>query len=141
MKTFDPRGLSVPAPGLYTCIRPPFSNISTETAWPIKAKFYVEHPWEGGTSIYISGPGHFTKMVAMPIYGTTFKKLLLQNRKSYDLRAWHAASETQAITDDPGLTLTYFTARSNWVAYTFELGKLLQRYLMGGGGNMQQRTR
>ena len=30
--------------------RPPFSNVfSSETAWPIKAKFYVEPPWEGGT--------------------------------------------------------------------------------------------
>ena len=29
------------------------------------------------------------------------------------------------INDDPGLTLTYFTARSNWFAYSFELGKLL----------------
>ena len=34
------------------------------------------------------------------------------------------------INDDPGLTLTYFTARSNWVAYTFEWGKLLQSHLM-----------
>ena len=33
------------------------------------------------------------------------------------------------INDDPGLTLTYFTARSNWVTYTFEWGKLLQSYL------------
>ena len=24
--------------------------------------------------------------------------------------------------DDPGLTLTYFTARSNWVTYTFVWG-------------------
>ena len=30
------------------------------------------------------------------------------------------------INDNSGLTLTYFTARSNWVAYTFEWGKLLQ---------------
>ena len=39
----------------------------------------------------------------------------------------------------PGLTLTltYFTARSNWVAYTFEWGKLLQSHLMGE--NLQQR--
>ena len=42
------------------------------------------------------------------------------------------------INDDPGLTLTYFTARSNWVAYTFEWGKLLQSHLMGE--NLQQRT-
>ena len=35
-----------------------FSNIfSSETAWPIKAKFYVEPPWEGGTKVCINGPG------------------------------------------------------------------------------------
>ena len=45
---------------------------STETAWPIKAKFYVEPPWEGGTKVYINGPGHMTKMAAMPIYGKNF---------------------------------------------------------------------
>ena len=26
---------------------------SSETAWPVKAKFYVEPPWEGGTKVYI----------------------------------------------------------------------------------------
>ena len=35
------------------------------------------------------------------------------------------------INDDPGLTLTYFTARSNLVAHTFEWGKVLQSHLMG----------
>ena len=46
--------------------RPHFSNIfSLETAWPIKAKFYVEPPWEGGTKLYINDPGHMTKMAAM----------------------------------------------------------------------------
>ena len=44
---------------------------SSETALPIKAKFYVEPPWEGGTKVYINGPGHMTKMAAMPIYGKT----------------------------------------------------------------------
>ena len=42
---------------------------SSETALPIKAKLYVEPPWEGGTKVYINGPGHMTKMDAMPIYG------------------------------------------------------------------------
>ena len=42
---------------------------SSETAWPIKAKLYVEPPWEGGTKVYINGPGHMTKMATMPIYG------------------------------------------------------------------------
>ena len=42
-----------------------FSNIfSSETAWPIKAKFYVEPPWEGGMKVYINGPGHMNKMAA-----------------------------------------------------------------------------
>ena len=55
--------------------RPPFSNVfSSETAWPIKARFYVEPPWEGRTKVCINGPGHMTKMVAMPIYGKNLKK-------------------------------------------------------------------
>ena len=41
---------------------------SSETALPIKAKFYVEPPWEGGTKVYINGPGHMTKMATMPMY-------------------------------------------------------------------------
>ena len=51
-------------------VRPPFSKIfSSETAWPIKAKFYLEPPWEGGTKVCINGPGHMTKMATTPIYG------------------------------------------------------------------------
>ena len=51
------------------------SNVfSSETAWPITAKFYVEPPWEGGTKVYINGHGHMTKMSAMPIYGKNLKK-------------------------------------------------------------------
>ena len=54
--------------------RPPFSKIFfSETAWPIKAKFYVEPPWEGGTKVYINGPGHMTKMAAMPNMVKTLK--------------------------------------------------------------------
>ena len=32
----------------------------SETIWPIKAKFYVKPPWEGGTKVYINCPGHMT---------------------------------------------------------------------------------
>ena len=53
----------------------PFSNaFSSETSWPIKAKFYVEPLWEGGMNVYINGPGQMTKMAAMPIYGKNLKK-------------------------------------------------------------------
>ena len=61
-----------PCSGVRRCRRccQPFSNIfSSETALPIKAKFYVEPPWEGGTKVCINVPGHMTKMAAMPIYG------------------------------------------------------------------------
>ena len=52
-----------------------FSNIfSSETAWPIKAKFYMEPPWEGGTKVCINGLGLMTKMAALPIYGKNLKK-------------------------------------------------------------------
>ena len=49
-------------------------SFSSETAWPIKAKLHVEHPWEGGTKVYINGPSHMIKMAAMPIYGKNHKK-------------------------------------------------------------------
>ena len=52
------------------CRRQQCLNIfSSETALPIKAKFYVEPPWEGGTKVCINGPGHMTKMAAMPLCG------------------------------------------------------------------------
>ena len=58
-------------PSSFVVVRPStISNVfSSETAWPIKAKFYVEPPKEGGTKVYINGPGHMTKMAAMPMYG------------------------------------------------------------------------
>ena len=40
--------------------------------------------------------------------------------------------------NDPGLTLSYFMARSNWVICTFEWGKLLQSHLIEE--NLQQMT-
>ena len=73
-----------------------FSNIfSSETAWPIKAKFYVEPLWEGGTKVYINGPGHMTKMAATPIYGKNPSKLL-QNRRADFQETWYVASGTHA---------------------------------------------
>ena len=44
-------------------------HFQRSTTWPIRAKFYVEHLWEGGTKVYINSLVHMTKMAAMPIYG------------------------------------------------------------------------
>ena len=52
-----------------------FSNIfSSETTGPIEAKFHMEPPWDGGRKVCSKGPGHMTKMAAMPIYGKNRKK-------------------------------------------------------------------
>ena len=52
----------------------------------------MESLWDGGTKVYSNGPGHMTKMAAMPIYGKNLKNLLLLNQKADDLEAWYAAS-------------------------------------------------
>ena len=44
----------------------------------------------------------------------------------------------KVINDDPGLTLTYFMARSNLVAYEIEFGKLTKSFK---GKNLQQMTK
>ena len=72
------------------------SNIfSSETAWSIRAIFHLQPPWVGGAKVCINGPDHM--MAAMPIYGKTFKTILLQNLKSYDPETWHAVSGTQPL--------------------------------------------
>ena len=47
----------------------------SETAGPIKAKFYVEPPWAGGMIFYLRHLGHMTKMAATPIYESLSKFL------------------------------------------------------------------
>ena len=51
----------------------------------------------------------------------------------FNLGMKHQAMELYKvyINHDPGMTLTFFTARSTYVAYAFEWGKLLQCHLKG----------
>ena len=58
------------------------SEISTDSHFliekpklPIKAKFYVEPPWIGGTKFCSRHLGHMTKMAATPIYGKKTSKI------------------------------------------------------------------
>ena len=53
-------------------------NISSETTGPIKVVFHMELLWDGGTKVWSNGPGHLTKMAAMPIYGKNLKKSSLE---------------------------------------------------------------
>ena len=49
-----------------------------------------------GTKVYVNGPGHMTKMAAMPIYGKNHKTLLLWNRWTDFNETWYVASGTLA---------------------------------------------
>ena len=57
----------------------------------------------------------------------TLKNLLLRNQKANDLETWYANRVLEyyqiCSNDDPGLTLTYFTTRSNLVPFAFMLEK------------------
>ena len=51
------------------------SNIFySETTGPIKVKIHMEPSWDRGTKVCSIGPGHVTKIAAMPIYGKNLKK-------------------------------------------------------------------
>ena len=52
----------------------------------------------GEWKICSNGPGHMTKMAAMPIYGKKHKKnLLLWNQKADDLESLYLASGTRVL--------------------------------------------
>ena len=97
------------------------SNIFfSETACPIKAKYYVEPPWVGGTKFCSRHLGHITKMAAMPKYGKNPAKIFFSRTGGPNftkLGMSHRGLQPIIVCsdDDPGVTLPYFTARSNFV--------------------------
>ena len=82
--------------------------------------------------IYSNGPDHITKIAVMPIYGKNIKKIFFSGTKrlmTLKLGMQHQVLEYYQLSsnDDPGLTLTYFTARSNLVpcAFIWEKGETM----------------
>ena len=69
---------SSPEPSVYACsgvrCRHRCRQQCLNDFLPIKAKLYVEPPWEGGTKAYINASGHMTKMAAMSIYEPRHEK-------------------------------------------------------------------
>ena len=76
-----------------------------------------------GRNIYINCLDHITKMAATTIYGKNLKTSSLEPEVPMVLKLsmQHPGLEVYngLINYDPGLTLTYFTARSNLAAYAF----------------------
>ena len=78
-----------------------------------------------------NGPGHMTKMAAMPISGKTLKNLFFSGTErpmTLKLGMLHRVLEYYPVysNDDPGIILAYFTARSNLVPYAFLWEKVKQ---------------
>ena len=74
--------------------------------------------------VCINGLGHMTKMAAMPIYGKNPSKIFFSGtggQISMKLGMQHRGLQPIIVytNDDPGVTLTYFTARSNLETYAF----------------------
>ena len=89
----------------------------------IEAKFHMEPPWDGGTKVCSNGPAHMTKMAVMPRYGKNLKKSSSPEPNTMTLKLgmqhWVLECYQNWPNDDPGLSLTYFTARSNLILYAF----------------------
>ena len=108
--------------------RPQYLNIS-ETAWPINAKFLMECRWVGGTNVCLQHLGHMTNMAAMPVYGKNPSKIFFSRTRrpnSTKLGILHRGLQLTIgyTNDDPGLTWTYLTARSNFVIWVFPQEKV-----------------
>ena len=87
----------------------------SETAGPIKAKFYVEPPSVGGTIFCSRHLGHMTKMAATSLYGKNPQKYSSPEPAGRFSRNLVCSIKPMIVcsNDDRGVTLTYFTARSN----------------------------
>ena len=95
----------------------------------MKVKFHMALLYDRGTKVFSNGPGHMTKMAAMPIHGKKLKIFFSGTKRLMALKLGmqHRVLEYYQVCSnyDPGLTVTYFTARSNLVpcAFVWEKGK------------------
>ena len=84
----------------------------------------MELLWDGGMKVCSNGPGHMTKMATMHIYGKNLKKIFYSGTEK--LMTMSLGMHLQVLeyyhicsSDDAGLTLTYFMARSDMVFNDF----------------------
>ena len=102
-----------------------FSNISSETTGPIEAKFHMEPLGTGERKfVQTAWPHDQDGRHAYKIFFSGIKRpmTLKFGRQYWVLQYYQVCSN-----DDPGLTLTYFTTRSNLVtsAFVWENGKTM----------------
>ena len=80
----------------------------------------MEPPWEKKTKVNINGQGPMTKMLDMPrygknVYGAESNIILKLGMHRLGLEVYKVY-----INEDPEMTLTYFTPRSNLTTFAFD---------------------
>ena len=78
----------------------------------------------GGTIVCSQHLGHMTKMATTPIYGKKPSKIFFSrtgwpNYTKLGMKHWGLQPIIVCSNDDPGVTLKYFTERSNVETYAF----------------------
>ena len=101
------------------------SFFSSKNTGPNEAIFHVELSRDGRMKVSTNGLCHMTKMAAMPMYAKkkTFKIFFSGTERPMNLKLgmqhWVLEYYQVYSNDALGLTMTYFTPRSNLVPYTF----------------------
>ena len=84
----------------------------------------MKTPYDKMAKINAKYFGHMTKMTATPIYGKDHLKIFSRNRRpmTLGLGMWHWGCVAYQVcsNDEPKLTLTYFTSRSNLLPNAFK---------------------
>ena len=80
---------------VFVCMLSTFSNIFS--SGPVKVIFHMEPPWDGGTKVCSTCPGHMTKMATMLIYGKNLKKSSSLDQKADDFKTWYTASGARVL--------------------------------------------
>ena len=92
----------------------------------------MELLWDGGTKICSNGPGHMTKMDAMPIYG---KNLFLSSPepKAHGLETWCASSGARVLPSLlklwPWIDLDLFYGKVKYSPLCFCMGKKVKQWI------------
>ena len=131
MPSTDRKQIAAPPPfppQIYGMCPQHFQNIfSSETTGPIKVKFHMESPWDGERKFVQLIQVTWPRWPPCPYMVKTLKNQLgtwyATGPMSFSLKLGmqHQVLEYYQVcsNDDPGFTLTYFTARSNLVPYAF----------------------
>ena len=93
----------------------------------------MELLWDRGTKVCSNGPGHMTKMAAMPIYGKNIKKIFFARTKrpmTLKLGMHHRVLEycQCCSNDDPELVLTDLRQGQIW-SLMFLYGKKVKQWI------------